>query len=110
RMKVLPDFGLKFRTLPAGDPRDGVLTAWRTRELHYLADNPTERICADPGDPRITAWQARQPAGAAFAQKSSCGTLGLVTSQNTYYSILHIYDLTNPLVPVLLGQRLLTDG
>jgi RHS repeat-associated protein len=111
RMKVLRDIALRFRDLPTSDTRGQALETWKSRELHYLRDNPSDRICGAPNDPRIAAWRDRRAPGAVEEiTYGGCGTLGLVTSHNTYYAILHIYDVTNPAATVLLAQRLLTDG
>jgi RHS repeat-associated protein len=111
RMTIVRDMDLQFRTLPEGDPREPMVAAWRQRELHYVTNDMNERICAAPGDAVIDKWKQIQiAAGRPLLMKKSCGTLGLVTSHNTHYSILHLYDLTNPVAPVLIGQRLLSDG
>src|ERR1043166_1166073 len=113
RLQVFPAFGLRPRvpapTVPA-DPNAAAIEKWSKRELHYLGNNPSERICADPGSPAIAAWHARQPASSAFAMRLGCGDLGIVTSQNVNYGVLHLYDLTDPAKPLLLGLRLLNDG
>jgi RHS repeat-associated protein len=106
-IKALPNFGMRPRPLPNLLPD---IQAEASRILYYDPADPANRMC-DTGGRRASDWKSEQiAAGKTILQKSGCGDLVAFTSFNTYYSILHLFDVSDPAAPKFMTQRLLSDG
>jgi RHS repeat-associated protein len=108
RLTVLRDAAIPGRAGAAADTP--AAQAWRSRTLHFDTASPSVRQC-DTGDRNLTGWLVDQTvAGRSMDVKSGCGHLAAFTTFNVYYSILHLFDVTDPAHPASLGTRLLSDN
>ena len=84
---------------------------WRSRQLHYVVDDPSIRICGEPGSQEIADWRAIhcQEDGGCEIKTGGCGDLAVVTAtQSTDYAWLNLYDITDLSDPKQISFRALS--
>jgi PKD repeat protein len=119
RIRLLDDVLITPRPDASGNPQ-----FWKERELHFRTDDPAIRICAAPGSPELAAWQEFHcqvdpddpNATGCDVAFGGCGDLAVTAVDNTKYSYLWSYDVTDFADPVLenrikwVSSRLLSDN
>lgn len=85
---------------------------WMNRTLHYVVNNPSERICeTDRNTFEVDAWKkAHCPDWNACATQPGCLNLVVTTDYSTKYSYLRAIDVADPDNPRWVGFRLLNDN
>ena len=107
-IEVFDDLHLEPRDSDYADPE-----FWRTRQLHYVVDNPSIRICGDPGSQEIADWRALycQEEGDCEIITGGCGDLAVATvTQSTDYAWLNLYDVTDLSNPRWISFRALSEN
>ena len=90
-----------------GDPQ-----FWKTRELHYVVDDPSVRICAVPGSLELAFWKDRNCKNPDDCDVfyGGCGDLAVTTVDNTKYGYLWSYDVTDRNDQKWISSRLINDN
>jgi RHS repeat-associated protein len=85
---------------------------WRDRTLYYVEQDPSIRICGEPGSSEISTWQQKhcQDDHTCASQHGGCGDLLLTTAYSNKHSYLWAHDVTDRNDPIWISSRMLNDN